>query len=68
MTTSPVKSLIDEMLEEIAGDNPADVIQRAERLGYVGWPLKSYREPGGPWVHAYPAALATSSADRIAVQ
>jgi hypothetical protein len=55
MSTPIVKSLIDEMLEEIAGTNPADVIQRAERLGYVGWPLKSYREPGGPWVHRYAA-------------
>ncbi|MGP5236409.1 hypothetical protein SAMN04490192_2920 [Pseudomonas lundensis] len=58
MTTAPVKSLIDEMLEEIAGANPADVIRRAERLGYVGWPLKSYREPGGPWVHKYPTPRA----------
>lgn len=58
MTTAPVKSLIDEMLEEITGANPADVIQRAERLGYVGWPLKSHREPGGPWVHKYPTLRA----------
>lgn len=55
MTTPLYGSLIDDELEEIAGTNPADVIERAERLGYVGWPIKSYREPGGPWVHAYPA-------------
>lgn len=55
MTTPLYGSLIDDDIEEIAGANPADVIERAERLGYVGWPIKSYREPGGPWVHAYPA-------------
>lgn len=46
-------SLIDEELAEIAGKDPAEVIQLAERLGFVGWPVKSYREPQGLWIHRY---------------
>ena len=53
MTQPIVKSLIDEQLEEVAGTDPADVIKRAERLGFIGWPVKSYREHQGLWVHRY---------------
>ncbi|KAA8689604.1 Uncharacterized protein ALO80_04058 [Pseudomonas caricapapayae] len=53
MSQPAVKSLIDEQLAEVAGIDPADVIKRAERLGFIGWPIKSYREPQGPWVHRY---------------
>lgn len=53
MSTAPVKTLIDEKLEEVAGTDPADVIKRAERLGFIGWPVKSYREHQGLWVHRY---------------
>ncbi|RMN20769.1 hypothetical protein ALQ64_02370 [Pseudomonas cannabina] len=53
MSTPIVPSLIDEQLAEVAGTDPADVIKRAERLGFIGWPIKSYREPRGLWVHRY---------------
>lgn len=54
MSTAPVKSLIDDRLEEVAGTDPADVIEKAKRIhGIIGWPCKAYKEPGGPWVHRY---------------
>lgn len=53
MTTPIVPSLIDEQLEEVAGSDPADIIERAERLGFIGWPVKAYREQQGLWVHRY---------------
>lgn len=53
MTTPIIPSLIDEQLEEVAGTDPADIIERAERLGFIGWPVKAYREQQGLWVHRY---------------
>lgn len=53
MTTSPVKSLIDEQLEEVAAATPREVLELARSLGFIGWPVRAYREPGGPWVHIY---------------
>ena len=53
MSTPIVPSLIDEQLEEVAGTDPADIIERAERLGIIGWPVKAYREQQGLWVHRY---------------
>lgn len=53
MSTPLIPSLIDEQLEEVAGTDPADIIERAERLGIIGWPVKAYREQQGLWVHRY---------------
>jgi hypothetical protein len=53
MTTPLIPSLTDEQLEEVAGTDPADIIERAERLGFIGWPVKAYREQQGLWVHRY---------------
>lgn len=54
MSTASVKKLISEQIEEVAGIDPADVIEKAKRIhGIIGWPYKAYKEPGGPWVHRY---------------
>jgi hypothetical protein len=44
MSTAPVKTLIDEQLEEISAHNLRDAFRRAERLGYFGAPLEAYKE------------------------
>lgn len=44
MSTSPVKSLIDEQLDEIAAHNLRDAFRRAEARGYYGPPADQYAE------------------------
>lgn len=46
MTTSPVKSLIDEQLEDITAHNLRDAYSLAERRGFFGAPVEQYAEPG----------------------
>ncbi|WDG77325.1 hypothetical protein PUP68_21620 [Pseudomonas chlororaphis] len=46
MTTSPVKSLIDEQLEDITAHNLRDAYSLAERRGFYGPPVEQYAEPG----------------------
>lgn len=46
MTTSPVKSLIDEQLEDITAHNLRDAYSLAERRGFFGPPVEQYAEPG----------------------
>ncbi len=46
MTTSPVKSLIDEQLEDITAHNLRDAYSLAERRGFFGPPIEQYAEPG----------------------
>jgi hypothetical protein len=46
MTTSPVKSLIDEELEEISAHNLREAYRLAELRGYYGPPFEQYAEPG----------------------
>ncbi|KTC31875.1 hypothetical protein AO265_33415 [Pseudomonas sp. ABAC61] len=46
MTTSPVKSLIEEQLEDITAHNLRDAYGLAERLGFFGPPVEQYAEPG----------------------
>jgi len=60
MTTALVKSITDEQLEEVAGRTLSEVIELAESLGYIGWPIKAGREQGGPWVHRYDKRCATA--------
>lgn len=45
MTTSPVKSLIDEQLEDITAHNLRDAYSLAERRGFFGPPVEQYAEP-----------------------
>ncbi|WP_397448175.1 hypothetical protein [Pseudomonas sp. NA-150] len=45
MTTAPVKSLIDEQLEDISAHNMRDAYSLAERRGYFGPPVEQYAEP-----------------------
>ncbi len=52
-TTSPVKTLIDEQLEEVAAATPSEALELARSLGFIGWPVRAYREPNGLWVHRY---------------
>ena len=46
MTTSPVKSLIEEQLEDITAHNLRDASSLAERRGFYGPPVEQYAEPG----------------------
>ena len=46
MTTSLVKSLIDEQLEEISAHNLREAYRLAELRGYYGPPVEQYAEPG----------------------
>ncbi|AGL85596.1 MULTISPECIES: hypothetical protein [Pseudomonas] len=46
MTTSPVKSLIEEQLEDITAHNLRDAYSLAERRGFYGPPVEQYAEPG----------------------
>ncbi|WP_025129955.1 hypothetical protein [Pseudomonas sp. PH1b] len=46
MTTSPVKSLIDEQLEDITAHSLRDAYSLAERRGFFGPPVEQYAEPG----------------------
>lgn len=46
MTTSPVKSLIDEQLEDITAHNLREAYSLAERRGFFGPPVEQYAEPG----------------------
>lgn len=46
MTTSPVKSLVDEQLEDITAHNLRDAYSLAERRGFFGPPVEQYAEPG----------------------
>ena len=52
-TTAPVKSLIDEQLEEVAAATPREALELARSIGLVGWPISACREPNGLWVHRY---------------
>ena len=45
MTTSPVKSLIDEQLEDITAHNLREAYSLAERRGFFGPPVEQYAEP-----------------------
>ncbi|MEL7553104.1 hypothetical protein AAGV37_24765 [Pseudomonas protegens] len=46
MTISPVKSLIEEQLEDITAHNLRDAYSLAERRGFYGPPVEQYAEPG----------------------
>ncbi|MDK1397967.1 hypothetical protein [Pseudomonas protegens] len=46
MTTSPVKSLIEEQLEDITAHNLRDAYSLAERRGFFGPPVEQFAEPG----------------------
>lgn len=46
MTTSPVKSLIEEQLEDITAHNLRDAYSLAQRRGFYGPPVEQYAEPG----------------------
>ncbi|BCQ63151.1 hypothetical protein [Pseudomonas protegens] len=46
MTTSPVKSLIEEQLEDITAHNLRDAYSLAERRGFYGPPVEQFAEPG----------------------
>jgi hypothetical protein len=46
MTTSPVKTLIDEQLEDISAHNLREAFSLAERRGFFGAPVEQYAEPG----------------------
>lgn len=46
MTTSPVKSLIEEQLEDITAHNLREAYSLAERRGFFGPPVEQYAEPG----------------------
>ena len=46
MTTAPVKSLVDEQLEDISAHNLREAYSLAERRGFFGAPVAQYDEPG----------------------
>ncbi|MCM2362433.1 hypothetical protein [Pseudomonas sp. SR18] len=46
MTTAPVKSLVDEQLEDISAHNLREAYSLAERRGFFGAPVEQYAEPG----------------------
>lgn len=46
MTTSPVKSIVGEQLEEISAHNLREAYRLAEMRGYYGPPVEQYAEPG----------------------
>ncbi|TVT80761.1 hypothetical protein [Pseudomonas sp. H3(2019)] len=46
MTTSPVKTLINEPLEDISAHNLREAFSLAERRGFFGAPIEQYAEPG----------------------
>jgi len=46
MTIAPVKSLIDEQLEDIGAHNLRAAYSLAERRGFFGPPIEQYAEPG----------------------
>ncbi|WP_085599441.1 MULTISPECIES: hypothetical protein [unclassified Pseudomonas] len=46
MSTSPVKSLIDEQLEDITAHNLRDAYNLGERRGFFGPPVEQYAETG----------------------
>lgn len=46
MSTAPVKSLIDEQLEEISAHNLREAYRLAEMRGFFGPPAEQYAEPG----------------------
>jgi len=46
MTTAPVKSLVDEQLEDISAHNLREAYGLAERRGFFGPPVEQYAEPG----------------------
>jgi hypothetical protein len=46
MTTSPVKTLVDEQLEEITAHNQYEAYGLAERRGFFGAPFEQYAETG----------------------
>lgn len=45
MSTAPVKSLIDEQLEDISAHNLREAYGLAERRGFLGAPVEQYVEP-----------------------
>lgn len=45
MTTAPVKSLVDEQVEEIVAHNVREAYAIAEQRGYTGAPVEQYAEP-----------------------
>lgn len=46
MSTAPVKSLIDEQLEDVSAHNLREAYGLAERRGFFGAPVEQYAEPG----------------------
>ena len=46
MSTPPVKSLIDEQLEDISAHNLREAYGLAERRGFFGAPVEQYTEQG----------------------
>jgi len=46
MSTAPIKSLIDEQLEDISAHNLREAYGLAERRGFFGAPVEQYAEPG----------------------
>ena len=46
MTTAPIKSLIEEQLEDISAHNLREAYSLAERRGFFGTPVEQYAEPG----------------------
>lgn len=46
MSTTPVKSLIDEQLEDISAHNLREAYSLAERRGFFGPPVEQFAEPG----------------------
>lgn len=45
MSTPPIKSLIDEQLEDISAHNLREAYSLAERRGFFGAPVEQYAEP-----------------------
>lgn len=46
MSTTPVKSLIDEQLEDISAHDLREAYSLAERRGFFGPPVEQFAEPG----------------------
>ncbi|ALI04420.1 hypothetical protein C1Y08_20780 [Pseudomonas sp. FW306-02-F02-AA] len=46
MTTSPVKTLVDEQLEDITAHNQCEAYGLAERRGFFDAPIEQYTETG----------------------
>lgn len=45
MTTRPVRTLVDDQLEEVSAHNMREAYAQAERRGFTGQPVEQYAEP-----------------------